>query len=363
MVKLLSIGTALQPDFLSQAQAFEHARYISCKSENEERVLQRLYKRTSIASRSIICAIDNFYPRSSTVASQPGTAARMARYKEEVRPLATAAAQRALAQAAIPASMIANLVTVSCTGFFAPGFDTEIIEALDLSRGTSRTHIGFMGCHGALNGLRVGSALAKGSGSSSLVVAAEICSLHFQYGSKRDDLMANALFADGAAACVLSDSWAPAPGANEAVGHYSLAASASYLVPDSSQAMTWQIGDHGFSMTLSAAVPFLIEKHLGPWLNQWLDKLNLDLSQIGAWAVHPGGPRILDAVEKALGLDSVALDLSREIFGSLGNMSSPTILFILDRLATASAPAPVVALAFGPGLTIEAAIFKTSTSK
>jgi predicted naringenin-chalcone synthase len=400
MVKLLSIGTALPGGLLPQKKAFEHARSYSCSSDREERALQKLYQRTLIETRPTIfgeemngpvnsrsshnskysahqnmTALDSFYPLPRSAGNttnncpncdsaaggdgQPGTAARMARYKEEVVPLAIAAARQALAKVDMAACRVGNLVTVSCTGFFAPGLDTEIISSLALPRDVSRTHVGFMGCHGAMNGLRVGSALARGTQLASLVVAAEICSLHFQYGRKTDDLLANALFADGAAAAILSHHLEPGAVLNETTWaeKYSLSASASYLLPDSGQAMTWQIGDHGFFMTLGPEVPSLIYEHLAPWLREWLAQFDLDIEGVGSWAVHPGGPRVLDAVEQALNLQAQALATSREIFTRLGNMSSPTIFFILDRLVAASAARPVVALAFGPGLTIEAALF------
>jgi predicted naringenin-chalcone synthase len=400
MVKLLSIGTALPSGLLPQEQAFEQARSYNCTSPREEQVLQKLYKRTLIQTRPTIfspqtkshrdklstrtidtstCTLDSFYPQPGTTgdtdnlchsclgaagsSGQPGTAARMARYKQEVTPLAAAAARQALAKIDMPASRIGNLITVSCTGFFAPGLDTEIIQALGLSPGVSRTHVGFMGCHGAMNGLRVGSALAKANHSVSLIVAAELCSLHFQYGTKSDDVLANALFADGAAAALLSDSSEPIVGDSGAAmskggGGCNLVASASYLLPDSQTAMTWQIGDHGFFMTLGPEVPDLIRKHLAQWLEQWLGQFDLDIKSVASWAVHPGGPRVLDAVEQALALAPRGLAVSREIFTRLGNMSSPTILFILDSLSSACADKPIVALAFGPGLTIEAALFR-----
>jgi predicted naringenin-chalcone synthase len=371
MVKLLSIGTALPAGLMRQDQAFTQAQFYNCTTEREQRVLQKLYQRTTIETRQTILGaeLDSFYPRPGSAGDtttycpsgngaadgggQPGTAARMARYKEEVIPLAIAAARQALDKVDMPASRIGNLVTVSCTGFFAPGLDTELIQALSLPSSVSRTHVGFMGCHGAMNGLRIGSALAKENQSLSLVVAAELCSLHFQYGRKSDDILANALFADGAAAALLSASLET----DTAAARYSLTASASYLLPDSRQAMTWQIGDHGFFMTLDPEVPSLIRKHLAPWLREWLAQFNLTVETVGSWAVHPGGPRVLDAVEQALALAPPALAPSREIFTRLGNMSSPTILFIIERLVAQSAALPIVALAFGPGLTIEAALF------
>lgn len=121
--------------------------------------------------------------------------------------------------------------------------------------------------------------------------------------------------------------------------------------------MTWTIGDHGFQMTLSKRVPNLIATQLRPWLESWLRQNGLTLAEIGSWAVHPGGPRILDAVDEALDLGPNALAVSREVLAEHGNMSSPTILFILDRLRSSGAPRPCVALGFGPGLMAEAMLF------
>jgi predicted naringenin-chalcone synthase len=121
--------------------------------------------------------------------------------------------------------------------------------------------------------------------------------------------------------------------------------------------MTWTIGDHGFTMTLSKQVPALIHRHLRPWLTAWLAALGLDLAAVGSWAVHPGGPRVLEVVEESLGLGRDALAVSRAVFADYGNMSSPTVLFILERLMRQDAPRPCVALGFGPGMTVEAALF------
>jgi predicted naringenin-chalcone synthase len=121
--------------------------------------------------------------------------------------------------------------------------------------------------------------------------------------------------------------------------------------------MRWTIGDHGFEMELSPRVPDLIKQHLRPWFESWLGRQGLVLADVGSWAVHPGGPRILTAVEESLGLDREALGVSREVLAEYGNMSSPTVLFILDRLRERQAPRPCVMLGFGPGLMAETALF------
>jgi predicted naringenin-chalcone synthase len=165
-------------------------------------------------------------------------------------------------------------------------------------------------------------------------------------------MVANALFADGAAAVV------GAPASAAPAGAWCAAATGSCLVPDSAKAMTWTVGDHGFEMTLARQVPGLIATHLRPWLEAWLAREGVALGQVGSWAVHPGGPRILDAVEEGLSLPRQATAVSRAVLAEHGNMSSPTVLFVLGRLRAADAPRPCVALGFGPGLMAEAVLFR-----
>src|SRR5262249_41876051 len=135
-------------------------------------------------------------------------------------------------------------------------------------------------------------------------------------------------------------------------------ASAACLFPDSEQAMTWSIGDHGFEMTLSTRVPDLLARNVRPWLAKWLAEVGLRLSEVASWAIHPGGPRILSPVEEAPGLYPEATAVSREVLAECGNMSSPTVLFVLQRLRNRRAPLPCVGLGFGPGLAMEAALFR-----
>jgi predicted naringenin-chalcone synthase len=176
--------------------------------------------------------------------------------------------------------------------------------------------------------------------------------LHYFYGWNPQKMVANALFADGAAALIGAPAGA-APGRA-----WQVAATGSCLVPDSAEVMTWTVGDHGFEMTLSKRVPGLITTHLRPWLKGWLAGLGVSLDEVGSWAVHPGGPRILGAVEEGLDLPRGGLEASREVLRECGNMSSPTVLFILDRLRAAGAARPCVLLAFGPGLVAEAALVR-----
>lgn len=328
-------------------------------SLKEARQRSALYQRTRIQRRSSVLleAADgarprqSFFPRAEDQADRgPGTEARMRRYAREAAPLACAASERALLAAGLTASHISHLVTVSCTGAVSPGFDVALMNALPLASTVSRTHVGFMGCHGALNGLRAAAALAQADPASRvLLCAVEVCSLHFAYGNDPEKAVANALFADGAAAVVL--------GAEAPSGAWRLQASGSCLFPGSADAMTWRIGDYGFEMTLSPAVPHLIAQHLPSWIANWLLQHGLTVPEVRSWAIHPGGPRILTAAASCLNLAPDASAVSQEVLADCGNMSSPTILFILDRLRRRAAPWPCVALAFGPGLSVEAALF------
>jgi alkylresorcinol/alkylpyrone synthase len=368
-LQIVGLGTAVPELSVPQSVAEANAITISAFTSKEQRTLGVLFRTSGVKSRHSVLLEPGpegepvrqvFYqPRRFPEDGGPTTSQRMARYAESAPYLGALAARRALDSANLAAPSIDHLVTVSCTGFGAPGFDLQLIDELGLNRGVSRTHVGFMGCHGALNGLRVARGLAAAEpGSTVLVAAVELCSLHHFYGWHPERLVANALFADGAAALV---GRAGPPFTGDATDgddtRWSLVASGSHVLPDSADLMSWHIRDHGFEMTLSAQVPNRIGVSLGPWMESWLARSGTSLAAIRSWAVHPGGPRILGAVETALGLPPEALAPSRDILASHGNMSSPTVLFILEQLRAASAPRPCVALGFGPGLTIEAALF------
>jgi predicted naringenin-chalcone synthase len=293
-----------------------------------------------------------FLPRHTDDDKGPTTGQRMAIYTAEAGPLAVRAAGAAMRQSGLGTDDISHLVTVSCTGFHAPGVDYEIITGLGLKPTTQRTHVGYMGCHGAMNGLRVARAYGEADPDCRvLLCAVELCSLHYHYGWDPQKIIANAIFADGAAAVV-------GAGQDSAPRDcWQLRASGSCLFPKSADAMTWTVGDHGFEMTLAKKVPSLIAQNLRPWCESWLREHDLALGDVGSWAIHPGGPKIVCAVEEALGLPRAVTAIPNEVFAAYGNMSSPTVLFIIDEMRRRNAPRPCVALAFGPGLTAEAALF------
>ncbi|MFM7136298.1 MAG: type III polyketide synthase [Planctomycetota bacterium] len=361
---LLGIGTSLPDHAIAQRDAATLAASFANATPGRERALEALYRKSGIRSRGSVLLDDPcgpgfsqefFPPAESTAAGGPSTGERMARYALEAGRLAVEAARRAVTAAAIDPAAITHLVTCSCTGFASPGVDIELIEDLGLPPAVSRTHVGFMGCHGAFNGLRVADAFAAASDAVVLVVCVELCSLHFQYGDHDDHVVANSLFADGAAAAVCRRD---AADTSEGPGPWRLLHQASRILPGSQREMGWLIGDHGFEMSLSARVPELIAAHLAPAVGAMLAAAGVAADAVESWAVHPGGPRILTAVEAALELPPDALAASRAVLAEHGNMSSATILFVLQRLRLADACGPCVALAFGPGLTVEMAVLE-----
>ena len=267
--------------------------------------------------------------------------------------MAVRAARTALEESGVDPTDLTHLVTVSCTGFQAPGVDIGLIKELELPSSVERTHVGFMGCHGAFNGMRVARAFADSVPNARILLCAtEICSIHYHYPWNPKRIVGNALFGDGAAALVgVSDQLAPKDAWREV-------ANGSRLFANSEFAMTWTIGNHGFEMNLSAKVPQLIATNVRPWLEDWLKCQGLALGDVASWAIHPGGPRIIASVEEALGLIPGVAWASREILTNFGNMSSPTVLFILERLRREGSLRPCVALGFGPGLVAEAALFR-----
>ena len=375
------LGTAHPPDAVTADDGLALARVLAGPDVRTSTWLGPIYANSGVAARfqviggpvvrDVLAGTANsgspFLPAAANDGVGPTTAERMAIYAAEAGPLAVRASAAALAEAGFAPESITHVVTVSCTGFVAPGLDFALVAGLGLRPTVARTHVGFMGCHGALNGLRVANAFATADPTARvLVCAAELCSLHYFYGSAADKLVANAIFADGAAAVVgqanparkgggIDDDQHPPPCGRGSP--WSLSASGSCLIPNSSAEMAWTVGNHGFEMTLSRRVPGLIAGHLREWLESWLCDSGLSLADVKSWAVHPGGPKIVSAAQEALALSNEALAPSRAVFAEYGNMSSPTVLFVLKRLREQRAPRPCVALGFGPGLVAEAALF------
>jgi predicted naringenin-chalcone synthase len=385
--RIVGIGTAVPRELITQDDAARLAIELAGQGAGHGPAIQTLYRKSGVQKRhsTLITSSTNgrpatqsFFPVAAGAADRgPTTGMRMRRYERSALELAAQAACIALRDSGTSPAEIVHLVTVSCTGFSAPGVDIGLVECLGLNRGVSRTHIGFMGCHGALNGMRVAAALSSSAPAGKvLLCCVELCSLHHQYAADPQQIVANALFSDGAAAVVgasyFREGEAPAeprpentrlggslalPDSETAFSNsWRLAEQFSLLLPDTADLMAWRIGDNGFDMRLSPQVPGVIREMLRPWLCEQLSRHGLSISDVRAWAIHPGGPRILTACAESLGLDPDCLAPSQQVLADYGNMSSPTVLFVLERLRTRGDALPCVVLAFGPGLAIEAAL-------
>lgn len=359
-VHLLGIGTARPPYAVNQDRAVEMVKSFSLDSPELERLVPLIYQKSSVQQRGLVVLEQNgsnliptktFSPIKDAEDQGPTTEERMNIYKREAPPLAIEASRNAMEQAQIRAAEIIHLITVSCTGFSAPGFDIALIKSLGLSNKVSRTHVGFMGCHGVFNAFRIAQALASQEKKGSVLISSvELCSIHMAYGADPAQIVANALFSDGASSAVLSSE-------KRGKHKWRLRASGSYLFENSEHLMGWEIGNHGFRMNLSPEIPKMINAYLKGFLATWLIRQNLAISEIQSWAVHPGGPRILNAVHSALNLKPDALSSSRRILTNYGNMSSATVLYIVSDLIQNHSKLPCVALGFGPGLNLEIALF------
>lgn len=375
--RILGLGTALPSHFITQSEAADFAGTclsgVATESANPTTLVKALYRRSGVQTRHSVVldsstngspATQDFYWSSEQPADRgPGTEARMQRYERDAPPLAELAARRALANAGMDGSCVTHLVTVSCSGFSAPGVDLHLIRSLRLSPQVARTHVGFMGCHGFLNGLRVARAFTGAARDAVvLICAVELCTLHYQYGWNPQEIVANSLFADGAAAMVGCSSQGPwAAGLDEPLTGIvpgNVVDNFCCVIPDTEGMMSWRIADTGFRMTLSPEVPDIITRYLPGVLDDSLARHQLRREDIRSWAIHPGGPRILTACAEVADLTDEQIDPSRQILSRCGNMSSPTVLFILEELQRRRSELPCVMLGFGPGLNVEAALLR-----
>ncbi len=288
-----------------------------------------------------------FYPDNWRLEPFPSTATRMALYRDNAVPLAEKAAQSALQDAGIQADQVTHLIISTCTGFFAPGPDVQLVRALGLSPKVQRCIIGFMGCFAGINALRQADQIVSADPDAVVLqVSVELCSLHFQRTPTMRAAVANTLFGDGAAAAV----YASRPVARCYGG---VLGTASAIHADSQDAMRWEIGNQGFLMELMPSVPQTLQTATRPFVQELLQGSAADLAS-ARYAIHPGGKKIIEAVENAV--DKRAGGSAYEVLRRYGNMSSATILFVLrEELARSSDEGRVVLLAFGPGLTIEGA--------
>lgn len=362
-----AIATGNPPLRRSQQEAADFMSNIESLPDSIQSRLPAIYRGSSIEAR-YSCVDDygrsdpeefTFFPNTWTLEPAPTTEDRNEHYRESVVPLTEDVAQRALAATETDSDEITHVIAVSCTGFFAPGLDVELVKRLDLPPTTQRTFIGFMGCYAAFNALRVAHSFCQSQADARvLIVCAELCTLHFQIDDSLESVVVNSLFSDGAAAAVLSRR-----SEAEARGRLAYVDGRCHLDDDSMEDMTWAIGDTGFKMGLSSRVPDVVAENLPGYIDDLLGANALDRNDPDFWAIHPGGRRIVEGARATLDLSEADVADSLAVLRRYGNMSSPTILFVLKRIldqrlrGDGAPPEHGVAMAFGPGLTIEGALF------
>ncbi len=276
----------------------------------------------------------------------PGTACRMKVFEQSAPKLARAALDK-LALTDEERHGITHVIVTSCTGLYAPGLDYEVVDYLKLNPAVERTMIGFMGCYAAINALKAARHIVRSEPDARvLLLSLELCSLHMQETQDLEQLLAFTVFADGCAAYLVSA---------EPIG-LAIDSFLAVRLPETHQLITWRIGQQGFDMVLSGQVPGELRRGLaeaGSRITRGADPRSIDL-----WAIHPGGRTILDAAEQGLALPPDALADSRHILANYGNMSSATVMFVLERiLRRARAGQLGCAMSFGPGVTAETMIF------
>ena len=351
---ITAIGTAVPNYQYTQPEIADFMAGTLNLDSAEKRKLSFLYNATGIKHRYSI--LNNFKEGASSSINKNSVTARMQLYKQHALPLALRSIKNCLDYTKIHKDQFTHLITVSCTGMYAPGLDIDIVKKMKLPSSINRTCINYMGCYAAFNALKAADSICKADpGAMVLIVCTELCSLHFQDKKDEDNLVANALFGDGSAAVIVRGQ--PDKGISLQMESFFCD-----LIPDGKKDMAWEITDQGFQMTLSSYIPGLIQGGITTLVNKLLKKSQKEKDQINYYAIHPGGRKILEVCATELAIPEDKLSFSYDILNNYGNMSSPTVLFvlkaILNQLSETDNNKNILGIAFGPGLTVESAILK-----
>lgn len=331
--------------------------------EITKRIIHRIYSQSGIEKRhSVIRNFEpiegprQFFQSENGKLVMPSTKRRNEIYTQESRKLYSDIARRSIENCpGIELDDITHVITVSCTGFYAPGPDFYIVKDLALPMTTQRYHIGFMGCYATFPALKMAKQFCEADPEAVvLIVSLELCTLHLQFREEPDFLISASLFADGGGGAVVS-----ARQPDDFQHALKMEGFSTCITPDGEEGMAWTIGNNGFDMVLSTYIPKIIESNLQSALLPLLNSLKVSRDEIDLWAIHPGGRAILDKIQKGLELTDAQVTVSREILRDYGNMSSATILFVLREMLKRKPEKQnekIYAMAFGPGLTIESGL-------
>ncbi|MFD2513064.1 type III polyketide synthase [Pontibacter locisalis] len=365
---ICAIGTANPPFKIPQMQVADFMAKALQFDEQDTRKLKALYRVSGIGQRYSVLqdyTRENgdftFYPNTPSLEPFPTVQQRMELYRKHAVDLSEDAVRSCLENSSVNLQDLTHLITVSCTGMYAPGLDIELVERLSLSSCVQRTAVNFMGCYAAFNAIKLADAICKSNPEAKVVlVCTEICTIHFQKHAEQDHLVSNALFGDGAAAVLMQGQPCQEVCLELQSFHCDLA-------PAGKRDMAWHIGDTGFEMTLSSYVPDLIKKGIKELTDRLLQGLKTKISEINLFAIHPGGRRILEVIEQELGMTREDNRFAYQVLRDFGNMSSATVLFVLkalmETLTSKEQDEPVLSFAFGPGLTLESMLLKVHYAK
>jgi predicted naringenin-chalcone synthase len=357
---IVSIGTAV-PEYLhKQDDILEFMQRVYAPDDANRRKLRFLYRQGGIETRysaipdySLPAAAWQFYPATENLEPFPSLELRMKWFAATAAKLSCKAIEDCLGDR--DKNEITHLITVSCTGMSAPGLDLEVMEMLGLSPTINRSSINFMGCYAAIHAMKMADAWCHADPKAKvLLVCTELCTLHFQKEATVDNITSSMLFSDGAAAMLIS--------ANDKDGPLHIDHFYSRVALKGKADMAWELSSQGFQMTLSAYIADLIGEDFSSLVSDALTAAKVDREKITDWCIHPGGNKILETVHTGLGFTNGQLQRSYDVLREYGNMSSPTVLFVLKKIMdglTNDQPSHIFGAAFGPGLTMETFILSS----
>jgi alkylresorcinol/alkylpyrone synthase len=334
---LLSVATAVPPNLVKQRDAAAAAHHGFHARYGDFERLAKVFESSGIRQRHLARPLEWYL--------QPlGWSERTEAYLESGSQLFVDAAQRALAQAGLNADEVDTIVTVSSTGVATPSLEARVAGRMGFRVDVERTPVFGLGCAGGVSGLALAARLAESRpGSVVLFVAVELCSLAFRLDKlTKENIVATALFADGAAACVVRSG-------EKGVAVIEMGGQHNW--PDTLDVMGWRVELEGLGVIFDRAIPPFAEANMAAAVAGILARGRLDIGDIDRFVCHPGGAKVIDALERALSLQQGSLDHEREVLANFGNMSAPTALFVLDRLIQAGLPARSLLTAMGPGFT------------
>lgn len=350
-IGIVSIGLANPGKPIDQSVIASFMQKAHRLDEVESRKLSFLYRKSGISSRhSVLSDFEKsnphdytFFPKTEDFEPFPGTKARMEVFRQTAPQLCEEAVINCLSKTDIKASEITHLILVSCTGMMAPGVELDLMKRMKLDDSVERYCVHFMGCYAAFTGLKLADKIVKAEPEAKvMLVSVELCTLHFQKEYVEDNILANSLFGDGAAAALVINS----------DSGLKIKSYLSQVLREGEEDMAWGIGDFGFEMRLSKYIPSLLDKGIHQLKEKFEEKFKL--STVDNFAIHPGGKQILHKVQEAFGLPASVNAHAMEVLNQFGNMSSATILFVLERMMNDDGiHGEILSMGFGPGLTLE----------